>query len=194
MPNGSNQAIELKRATIRIQGESPLICPLNRRPEEILTPDEEFERSLRPMGEGHWGFPSDGLYSALMTAAGRSLRGVMNLAGGPLIEIAGSQPKKRTDYGSEADHPHTCRAEFFPWEMTIRLQYDSARVTISEVTEWFERAGFQVGIGSRRVERGGTFGTFSIKNVMECSRSYSAGSFEQESLHCPGERPASAQR
>lgn len=188
MSNNVQHAIDLKRATVRIEGESPLLMPRTRHPEETLSPQEEFERSLRQISPSRFGFPSDGVFSALMTAAGRSLRGVVNLLGGPLIEITGSQPRMRQDPVADPDHPVTCRAEFYPWELVIRLQYDCARMELAELIELFERAGFQVGIGSHRPERGGTFGTFTVKNVLDGSHSQVEQISSQEWLHWPAER------
>jgi len=166
----ANQTIELKRASIRIQGETPLLC-----------------KTLRPMGRDRWGFTTDGIFSALMTVAGHPLRGLVAIEGAGLVEICADDPTLRTDWVSDPAQQTVARHEFFPWEMLIRLRYDAARIKLDDLVSLFERAGFQVGLGSHRPACSGSFGTFTVRNVMDLSDAGREAQ-TQQSLRWPDEQ------
>lgn len=170
----SNQTIELKRASIRIQGETPLLC-----------------KTLRPMGRDRWGFTTDGIFSALMTIAGHPLRGLVAIEGAGLIEIQANDPTVRTDWVSDPVQQTVARHEFFPWEMVIRLRYDAARIKLDDLVGMFERAGFEVGLGSHRPACSGSFGTFTVRNVVDLSDAHGEETGQRE-LRWPDEQRKTA--
>ena len=53
-------------------------------------------------------------------------------------------------------------AEIIDWECELSLEYNKNRMGAEEIINMLDLAGFHVGIGSRRPENGGRFGTFRV--------------------------------
>jgi len=54
------------------------------------------------------------------------------------------------------------RPEFFPWRASIVAEIDTELLQMSDVANLVDRAGFSVGIGEWRPEKGGEYGRFKI--------------------------------
>ena len=54
------------------------------------------------------------------------------------------------------------RPEFQEWAMTLQLEFDSQALSQENILNLIERAGFGVGLGEWRPEKGGEYGRFSV--------------------------------
>jgi hypothetical protein len=85
---------------------------------------------------------------------------------GEFVEIRGI-PEMREDMvrlagpGGAADLRY--RAEFKMWEASFEVNYDSSVTSPEIIVNLLGAAGFGVGIGEWRVEKGGEYGRFSVK-------------------------------
>ena len=56
------------------------------------------------------------------------------------------------------------RPEFFDWSITFEVEFDASFLSAEQVVNLFERAGFHIGIGEWRPEKGGgEHGRFRVK-------------------------------
>ena len=55
------------------------------------------------------------------------------------------------------------RAAFRDWSATLKVRYNVNCLTVEQIVNLFEQAGFGVGVGEWRPERNGSFGTFHVK-------------------------------
>ena len=55
------------------------------------------------------------------------------------------------------------RNEFFPWAVTFTVEYDAGLLQVEDIVNLVNRAGFGVGIGESRPEKGGEWGRFRIR-------------------------------
>jgi hypothetical protein len=87
---------------------------------------------------------------------------------GELAEIVGPTPKMREDMvrlaGPSASADIRFRGEFFPWTITLKVRFNSRVLSAEQLFNLFSTAGFAVGIGEWRSERGGAMGLFHIGN------------------------------
>lgn len=120
---------------------------------------------------GRFGFPTIAFKNASVEACTSMGKAITKVAArqcfhvlGDLAEIKG-QPRMREDMvrlnGSKADIRH--RAGFPHWECTLRIRYNARVLTAEQLLSILNLAGFAVGVGDWRAERGGTFGAFSCK-------------------------------
>lgn len=180
--------ITLGRVLVVIEGTSPLLT--NKFGERALEgmaakqgkaakvekpprdPDADFRDALHIIdADAHiYGFPAAGLKKALVAAGGRFaaekmtvLRGVLSIEGS-MLEIKAPEPHMRTDpvrlQGSTFSIAY--RPEFWPWRIEVPVVYNAGMLTLDQVLNLFNIAGFAVGIGAWRPESNGTFGQFSI--------------------------------
>jgi hypothetical protein len=121
--------------------------------------------SLYPIAPDRWGYPADAVYSSLKTACadrGEELKNRLTIESGRLLEISGAPPQMRSYWANGKDGGMIHRAEFEYWRIRKILVRHSRELTDQEVVELFDHAGFCVGIGKRRPEKGGSFGCFSV--------------------------------
>jgi hypothetical protein len=184
--------IQLGRLVVTLKGQTPLIT--HRFGERARTaiedkqqgaartakpprdPEAEFRDSLYPLGEDCYGFPAAGVKKALVCAGGRFadeqmtvLRGVINVQG-DLLEIQAPAPRMRSDR-VRIDGGRTSsiayRPAFWPWTIDVPIVFNAALLTEAKVLNLVQLAGFSIGIGDWRPEKGGTFGTFALKGAAQ---------------------------
>lgn len=180
---------DLAECVVTIRGTSPLLQ--NRMSDDTVagltgeklsaekqaknkTPEQRMKEALHTIDAdaGRYGFPSEGVFRALISAGGRftdrpmtEWRGVLRIPFG-LLEIRGAGPELHFAMGWQKGIPMPVfRPIFREWELDVPVTYDKALVTRKELLELFERAGFSQGIGSFRPEKNGTFGTFQVKEA-----------------------------
>lgn len=149
----------------------------NKRPPK--NPKAEFEGALYVMEKAtgrkktRYGFPSSGFKQAAVSAC-RYVEGVKMTAAkgsfhvmGELSEIIGAPPIMRTDmvriggFGNKvADVRY--RPEFTEWAVKLKIRYNADAITPDRIAHLLNIAGFSVGIGEWRPEKGGQFGQFSV--------------------------------
>ena len=146
---------------------------------QAKNPQAEFESSLYLLSNGKhpkgpYGFPAVAFKAAAVRAA-KQLDG-MNMTDarglfyiepddGDLVQIHSPQPPEmREDMvrlnGKSADIRY--RGSFVNWSVTLNVRYNADVVSQEQLLNLFELAGFSCGVGEWRMEKGGTFGTFTL--------------------------------
>jgi hypothetical protein len=174
--------IDKRTVTIRLVGDSPLICHkwsekakkemLDKQMKKAKTaraakdPQRDYEDSLYTYPDGGYGFPCVAFKSAAVGAC-RFTEGVkMTIARGAfhvvgeLAKIEG-QPTMREDMvrvgmGS-ADIRY--RGEFKAWAVNLNITYNAAALSVDQIVNL---AGFGIGVGEWRPEKDGSYGRFHV--------------------------------
>lgn len=180
--------LEICTMEMELVGDSPLI--LNRFPEKARReiegkqaqeasvgrkkrkPKEEYKASLYEHPKGGYGFPAGGLKQAAIRgskAAGAvmaDMRGAFHVVGDgeeQVVKING-KPSMRTDMvrlkGTVADIRY--RGQFKEWSMTLLVRYNARAVSPVQIINFFQLAGFGVGIGEWRPQHNGQMGMFHV--------------------------------
>lgn len=181
--------LELGEFPITIKGKSPLLCNKmlekdlddmeekqlggRRKGKEPRNPDEEWKGHLHLCDDGGYGFPAMAIKEAMVRAAkatdmamvdAKAAFQVLGDANG-LVPIVGSEPAMRRDFirlqGKTGSL--TYRAMFKEWEIPLVIKFNQQFITVEQLINLLELAGFSPGIGAWRPECNGTFGTFEVK-------------------------------
>ena len=125
------------------------------------------------MENGDYGFPTIAFKQAAVSAGGRfsdglkmtELRGSFFVEG-ELVKIEGA-PRMR-------EHPVRIgmgtadiryRPEFVNWRVNLKIKYNSDKISLDQLVNIFNLAGFGVGVGEWRPEKDGQFGMFHVVNA-----------------------------
>lgn len=149
-------------------------------------PRKDFEESMYRLPDGGYGFPSVGFKKAAATAAlttgsikkAEALRAFhilgeeIDVAGAfestsmreNLVRIEGDPPRMREDMVrvgmGTADLRY--RAEFASWHAKVLVKYQSRLLSPEQILNLINLAGFSVGVGEWRPEKGGQSGMFHV--------------------------------
>jgi hypothetical protein len=86
-----------------------------------------------------------------------------------LVRIAGSEPEMREDpvrlNGVTADLRY--RGQFWPWHVKLTIAYNKGVLSLDEIVNLINIAGFAVGIGEWRPEKNGQNGSFRVVTAAE---------------------------
>lgn len=178
-------------ANLTIVGESPLIVHnwSEKSKKEMLDkqmkkatpgkaakdPQKDYEDSLYVHPDGGYGFPSVGFKNAAVTACTSLNKAITKVAArqafhvrGELVKIDG-EPTPREDMVrvgmGTADIRY--RGEFRTWSATLTIEYNPLALSLEQIVNLFDHAGFGVGVGEWRPEKNGQFGRFRV--AMEAS-------------------------
>lgn len=128
-----------------------------------------------------YGFPASGFKKAAVSAC-RFVDGfsmvmanmafhVLEDAGG-FVALETNAPVARTDtvriggIGKTLDLRY--RPEFTEWKCTLRIRYNAAHTSAEQIVNLFHHAGFHVGVGEMRPEKGGySCGMFEVRTAPE---------------------------
>tara|TARA_B100000963_G_scaffold353587_1_gene368543 strand:+ start:1204 stop:1899 length:696 start_codon:yes stop_codon:yes gene_type:complete len=181
------QAVNLRRATIHIKGTAPLIQhSWNEKSKEMLrmtaaerrkvpktarNPEAEFLAATCWCEDGQYGIPAMAVKSAMIEVAHKdaglpktTVRKALRFKNAGIIPMQCSEPKMREDIvrigNNQTDIRY--RPEFENWGAEISFDYDADLLTIHDVINLTNRAGFSVGIGEWRPEKNGEHGTFEV--------------------------------
>lgn len=142
---------------------------------EVRDTAGEAEEAAYKTQDGLYGIPAMALKSAIIGAAHKDLgvektlvrkalfiacddrNGVIPFD--PQIEYRTREDCVRVGQGS-ADLRY--RPEFTEWGCVVRFELDSELLKTSDLINLIDRAGFGVGIGEWRPEKGGEFGRFEV--------------------------------
>jgi|TARA_R100001530_G_scaffold41973_1_gene32053 hypothetical protein len=146
---------------------------------QAKNPEAEFESSLYLLSngthpKGPYGFPAIAFKAAAVRAAkqvdGMAMTDARSLFyvepdDGDLVQIYSPKPPEmREDMvrlnGKSADIRY--RGSFINWSVILNVRYNADVVSQEQLLNLFELAGFSCGIGEWRMEKGGTFGTFTL--------------------------------
>lgn len=128
-------------------------------------------RAGRVSIKGKFGFPSSGFKKCAVYAADQvGLRASqVNKAFhvlGVLTEIKGSDPVMREDFvrvgGISKSADIRYRPEFETWSVQLTIRYNSLAITPQQIANLYNLAGFAIGIGDWRPQRGGQAGMFEV--------------------------------
>lgn len=178
--------INIQRAEIQIIGDSPLIVHAwsHKAIEMMLDkqmkkasgakaakdPERDYQDCFYYTADGKFGFPSIAFKAAAVSAGGRfsdglkmtELRGSFFIDG-EMVEITG-EPSKRRDMVrvgmGTADVRF--RPEFKQWSAVLPIKYNADKISIEQIVNLFNLAGFGVGVGEWRPEKDGQFGMFHV--------------------------------
>jgi hypothetical protein len=186
------QVVELKkinvqRVTVKLVGDSSLIVHAwsSKAKKEMLdkqmkkaktakaakSPESDYEEAFYRMPDGKPGFPTIAFKAAAVSAGGRfsdglkmtELRGSFHIEG-ELVEIHGT-PNMREDMVrvgmGTADIRY--RPEFKQWYVELPIRYNADAVSVDQIANLFNLAGFGVGVGEWRPEKDGLFGMFHVE-------------------------------
>ncbi len=148
-------------------------------PKKAKDPKAEFESSLYLLSngthpKGPYGFPAVAFKAAAVRAAkqvdGMHMTDARSLFyiepdDGDLVKIDSPKPPvMREDMvrlnGKSADIRY--RGAFIDWSVLLNVRYNADVISQEQLLNLFELAGFSCGIGEWRMEKGGTFGTFTL--------------------------------
>jgi hypothetical protein len=171
---------------LKIEGDSPLICHAwsnkakramldkqmrkAKQGKEAKKPEKDFEESLYKYPGGGYGFPAAAFKAAAVGACTFianltkiTARGGFHVIG-ELIKIEGSKPTPREDMVriamGTADIRY--RGEFKKWSVRLRIRYNAAVISPEQITNLFNTAGFAIGVGEWRPQKGGSYGMFHV--------------------------------
>jgi hypothetical protein len=178
--------INIQRIELELVGDSPLIVHAwsakakkemldkqmkrAKAAKEAKDPVRDYEESFYRLSNGKPAFPTIAFKQAAVSAGGRfsdglkmtELRGAFFVEG-ELVEIDG-EPRMREDMVrvgmGTADIRY--RPEFPEWRVKLPIKYNADKISLEQLVNIFNLAGFGVGVGEWRPERDGQFGMFHV--------------------------------
>lgn len=185
------EPIQKTLMTVRIEGTSPFIqhkwnekalqmlrdkhAGIRVKNRDVRDPAQEFRNASYKLSDGRYGFPAGGIKACLVGAAHKDIGLEKTLLKKSLfirpddfelnlVALETDDPKMREDIvrvGAGATDLRY-RPEFMQWAMTLKFEYDSKALTQSAILNLIERAGFGIGLGEWRPEKGGEYGRFRL--------------------------------
>lgn len=182
--------INRQRVTFTIKGTSPIIQHKwsekakkeirdkklgdKKKNRDKLDMDAEYQSAMYKTDAGEYGIPVLAFKASLIGAAHKDLGLEKTLVkkaffvpctdSNMIVPMECSDPVMREDYvrvgmsGTDLRY----RPEFKDWSVEITAEIDADMLTIENIAMLINRAGFGVGIGEWRPEKGGEFGRFQI--------------------------------
>jgi hypothetical protein len=180
--------INIETATIQLVGDSPLICHAwsDKAKKQMLDkqmkkaaqakaakdPEQEYRDSLYPVPGGRgYGFPAVAFKAAAVDACSHvsnmtkvEARGAFHIIG-ELVPIEGA-PAMREDMvrlsgvGAPADIRY--RGEFKTWNVMFTVRYNANVISLEQLLNLFNIAGFAIGVGEWRPQKDGSYGMFHV--------------------------------
>ena len=177
--------------TTRIQGISPFIqhkwskkaeqemrdkhAGVRVKNRDVREPEQEFRDAAYVCEDGRFGFPAGGVKSCLVGAAHKDIglektllkKSLFIIPDDPinyLIALETDDPLMREDTvrvgAGSTDLRY--RPEFRNWSMILNFEFDAQALTQQAILNLVQRAGFGVGLGEWRPEKGGEYGRFEV--------------------------------
>ena len=179
-------AMNIKLAEIFLIGDSPLIShkwsekskkeirdkqqKKAKTAKDIRNPEVEFEDSLYHIEGGGYGFPAVAFKAAAVNACSHvdgitkvHARGAFHIMC-ELVTIEGDKPIQREDMVrvgmGVADLRY--RGEFKKWHCKIPVRFNANVLSLEQITNIFDTAGFSTGVGEWRPQKNGDYGMFHV--------------------------------
>ncbi len=117
-----------------------------------------------------YGFPATAFKAAAVAAVTHidgltkvAARGMFHInLGADLVKIIG-EPKMREDMVRvQMTTDIRYRGEFFPWAADLTIRYNENAVSVAQIANMLNVAGFSIGVGESRPERNGAWGMFHV--------------------------------
>lgn len=182
-------AIRIERISLLLVGDSPLIVHawsekarrqmldkmMKRatKAREVRDPEAEIEACFYRMPNGAFGFPAVGLKAAIVAAARfvefkmTVLRGALHIDAELLPVIGEPRPREDMVRVGMGAADIRFRPEFPDWRMPVTISFNAGVVSAEQIANLINTAGFGVGIGEWRPERGGSYGRFHVATAEE---------------------------
>lgn len=178
--------LDINTFRLRVVGDSPLICHawsekakrqmLDKQmkraqpAKEAKDPQKDYEDSLYPLADGGYGFPAVAFKAAAVDACSHvagitkvEARGAFHIVG-DMVRLNG-EPSPREDMVrvgmGTADIRY--RGEFREWSAELVIRHNAAVISVEQVCNLFNTAGFAIGVGEWRPQRDGSFGMFHVE-------------------------------
>jgi hypothetical protein len=177
--------INIQRVQLTVIGDSPLIShqwsekakkemldkqmKQAKQAKEAKNPEQDYLDSLYTHPDGGYGFPAIAFKAAAVTActsAGSMTKVAARQAFhvvGELVRIEG-EPRMREDMVrvgmGTADIRY--RGEFPEWRAVVTVDYNPNVLSVAQIINLFNLAGFGVGVGEWRPEKDGSYGRFHV--------------------------------
>lgn len=187
----AQQTVELPALTIqtvklRLVGDSPLICHAwsHKAKLEMLDkqmkrakqakaakdPEEDYRASLYEHPEGGYGFPAVAFKAAAVDACSH-IAGVTKVEARGAFHIVGDMAKIEGDPSPREDMVRVgmgtadirFRGEFKQWSTELLIRFNANVISIAQIANLFNTAGFAIGVGEWRPQRDGSFGMFHVE-------------------------------
>ena len=144
---------------------------------ERKNPHNDFLESLYQHPDGGYGFPTVAFKSAAVDACSH-VEGVTKVVArgafhidGELLRIISPDPTMREDMVrvgmGTADIRY--RGQFNPWSVTMNIRVNTGVLTVAQLIQLFDTAGFAIGVGEWRPQRDGQFGLFHVARAGDAS-------------------------
>lgn len=182
--------MEIQEVTVSVKGTTPLVTHAwsekakrtmrdkhggkKTKSREVRNPKAEHEAAKYFTDDGVEGIPAMAFKSALITAAHKDIGIEKTLVrkavflkcedSGMVLPITYEESVMREDcvrVGSGSTDLRY-RPEYRGWQFQCTLQVDAELIKIEDLLALVDRAGFGVGIGEMRPEKGGEYGRFSV--------------------------------
>ena len=142
---------------------------------DVRIPQQEFKDAAYVCEDGRFGFPSGGLKKCMINAAHKDIGLEKTLLKKSLFILPDDTVNNLCAF--ESDEPLMrqdivkvgmgstdlrYRPEFRNWSMIVRIEFDSQSLTLNTILSLVQRAGFGVGLGEMRPEKGGEYGRFEV--------------------------------
>lgn len=178
-------AMNIQAAIITLVGDSPLIChrwsekakremlgkqmKVAKAAKEAKDPERDYLDSLYRHPDGGYGFPAVAFKAAAVDACSHvaditkvEARGAFHVVG-EFVKIEGA-PSPREDMVrigmGTADIRF--RGEFKDWRAEVAVRYNANVLSIDQIVNLFNTAGFAIGVGEWRPQKDGSFGMFHV--------------------------------
>ncbi len=188
---GPVQLIDLdkRECQVRVRGTTPLIVHAwsekavrqmedaqqkkAKKAREAKDPEEEFRNCLYLDSQKRYCFPARAFKKAMVSAATSiedkrfpktKIRQAIFVKGDLLLIESEEEPERRTDPvrlprgGADIRY----RPEFQNWSILLNIEYNASVVTLEQVINLLNLAGFAVGVGEWRPEKDGNNGRFEV--------------------------------
>lgn len=180
------EGLKIERMLVEVEGESPLIMhrwsdkakrmmwdkqqKAAPKGKEIRNPQQEVEDALYRDEAGHPAMPSTAFKSAIVEACAQFGRTITKKLVSQSVHVDGEYVRIFGDYEPREDMVRVgmgvadirFRPQFSQWRAVIPISYNSVAISKEQIIKLLEAAGFGVGVGDYRPERGGQFGRFRI--------------------------------
>ncbi len=143
---------------------------------EVRDPEAEGQAATYYTTDGRYGIPVKGLKASIIGAAHKDLGIEKTLVrkalfipcddANDVLAMECDDPILREDYvrvGQSTDLRY--RPEFAKWAVTFDLEYDADLLTVDDIANLINRAGFGVGLCEWRPEKGGENGRFKLASA-----------------------------
>ena len=186
-PQADILPIDIRRAVIVLASDSPLVVHAwsakakqeildkqmkkPRQAKEAKDPDALYEECFYRTPDKRYGFPAIAFKAAAVDACSHvsdltkvAARGAFHIDGEiiPLEDYTG--PVQRQDMVRIAmgTADVRIRPEFPTWKATLNLRYNAGVLSLEQIANLFNVAGFSIGIGEHRPQRDGQWGMFHV--------------------------------